>query len=343
MKLLIARFLQSQRSVALVYYANVLVLWGLIWLLEPTLAVAHFTYALLLSTTMFVCYLFIRWLRWLPIAKVHHQRVTSSDLDAYAHPQRHGTSEQQTTERLIHHLYQLAAKERMTIEQVHAQHVTFLYLWVHQMKLPISTLSLMMQQATPQTMQEQEQIASMREEIDRLHDGLEMAMSMARLNDFSLDYRIRPISLLAQVREVIQAKKRVWIRTRIFPEVIADEADWDVLTDAKWHHFVLEQIIQNAIKYSSQQRQQSHLTFHLSKSQQQIELAISDQGPGIPLEDLPRVYDAFFTGTNGRAYAGATGMGLFLVKRVCDELGHQIQIESTPGSGTTVRLMYEQA
>lgn len=69
-------------------------------------------------------------------------------------------------------------------------------------------------------------------------------------------------------------------------------------------------------------------------------LTIADQGPGIPPEDLPRVFEPFFTGENGRRFGGATGIGLYLVRRIVDELEHEIAMESAPGAGTTVRLTY---
>ncbi|WP_374709381.1 ATP-binding protein [Desmospora profundinema] len=68
-----------------------------------------------------------------------------------------------------------------------------------------------------------------------------------------------------------------------------------------------------------------------------------DEGPGIPPQDLPRVFDPFFTGENGRRFAQATGMGLYLVKQVVDALGHEIQIQSPPEGGTSVRVTYRRA
>ena len=67
-------------------------------------------------------------------------------------------------------------------------------------------------------------------------------------------------------------------------------------------------------------------------------LCIRDTGIGIAPEDLPRVFERSYTGLTGRADKRASGLGLSLCKRVCDNLGHGITIESVPGQGTTVRV-----
>lgn len=208
------------------------------------------------------------------------------------------------------------------------------------MKLPVSSLSLVVQQMEPKNVEEKEQLYGMMEEIEKLNQGLDIALSMARLTDFSLDYHLRPVSILEQVQEVIAARKKEMIRYKILPKIVAKDEDGVVLTDPKWHRFVLEQIVQNALKYTRQVKDESKLLFQLQKQKKKIQLSIQDEGPGIPPEDLPRVFDPFFTGQNGRKFAGATGMGLYLAKRVCDQLGHTLSITAVVGKGTTVTITY---
>ena len=59
-------------------------------------------------------------------------------------------------------------------------------------------------------------------------------------------------------------------------------------------------------------------------------------------EDLPRVFDRGFTGCNGRLEQRSSGIGLYLCRRILNQLGHSIEIQSTPGKGTQVRLHLEQ-
>lgn len=107
----------------------------------------------------------------------------------------------------------------------------------------------------------------------------------------------------------------------------------NVLSDSKWLSFVLEQIITNAVKYSDK------------NSTVQIEynnnvLKISDQGIGIAKSDLPRIFDQGFTGSNGRTHGEATGMGLYMARRVAKILDIKIDISSTENVGTTVKLIF---
>ena len=108
-----------------------------------------------------------------------------------------------------------------------------------------------------------------------------------------------------------------------------------MLTDEKWLLFVIEQVLSNAWKYT----RTGKVTISLEG---EATLVISDTGIGIAPEDLPRVFDRGFTGCNGRLEQRSSGIGLYLCRRILDQLGHSIEIQSTPGKGTQVRLHLEQ-
>ena len=67
---------------------------------------------------------------------------------------------------------------------------------------------------------------------------------------------------------------------------------------------------------------------------------VQDNGIGIPVHELPRVFDRGFTGSNGRSRGGSTGMGLYLCRRLADCLQIDLQITSEVGTGTTVSLTF---
>lgn len=85
---------------------------------------------------------------------------------------------------------------------------------------------------------------------------------------------------------------------------------WVILSDAKWLRFVLEQLLSNASKYSSRPDRDGQVIFRLSHAGGETLLEVADNGIGIPPEDLGRVFDPFFTGSNGRDYPQSTGLGL---------------------------------
>ena len=114
-------------------------------------------------------------------------------------------------------------------------------------------------------------------------------------------------------------------------QLVYTPIEMKVLTDEKWLVFVLEQILSNALKYTSTGKISVY-------TKGQNCLVIEDTGIGIWPEDLPRVFEKGFTGYNGRKDKKSTGIGLYLCKSVIDKLKHQIWIESEAGKGTKVYL-----
>lgn len=103
-----------------------------------------------------------------------------------------------------------------------------------------------------------------------------------------------------------------------------------MITDEKWLSFVIEQLLSNALKYTKE----GSISVFMEKDI----LYIKDTGIGIAKEDLPRIFEKGYTGYNGRRDKRASGIGLYLVKRICDNLNHKIKISSVAGEGTTAAL-----
>ena len=93
--------------------------------------------------------------------------------------------------------------------------------------------------------------------------------------------------------------------------------------------FVLKQLISNALKYTKKGN------IMISMDERKV-LKIEDTGIGITAEDLPRIFERGYTGYNGRKDKKATGLGLFLVKQILQQLNHSIEITSKVNTGTIV-------
>ncbi|WP_405098430.1 sensor histidine kinase [Oceanobacillus sp. FSL H7-0719] len=210
------------------------------------------------------------------------------------------------------------------------EHVTFINQWVHQMKTPLSVIELIIQD------HDEEELLSIREETDKLEKGLEMVLYAARLEVFEQDFHIQPVSLKHIIDQVIRENKRLFIKNRVYPEV--NITGLTVESDEKWLEFIINQVITNAVKYSAGKGGKAQI--FTDKTSEGTHLFIQDNGVGIPKSDLKRVFDAFFTGENGRVYRESTGMGLSLVREVCEKLGHKVEIESVQGEGTLVKLTF---
>ena len=146
-----------------------------------------------------------------------------------------------------------------------------------------------------------------------------MALCYVRLDSESSDFVIRKYSLDKIIKQAVRKFSGQFIRRKI--TLIYEPLNVDVLTDEKWLLFVVEQLISNALKYTKSGSVE--ITIKPEKM-----LSIRDTGIGIAPEDLPRVFERGYTGNNGRADKKATGIGLYLCKRICKALGHGIEMHS---------------
>jgi signal transduction histidine kinase len=173
-------------------------------------------------------------------------------------------------------------------------------------------------------------------ENEKLKSNLEQALNVLRLDEFANDYVPECIDLYELVSTVINEKRRDFIYSRVFPVLLDKRAN--VYTDKKWCGYMIEQVISNAIKYSEPG---SKVYFEIEIKEKHATLNIRDEGIGIPPEDLPRVFDLFYTGQNGRnTKNGATGIGLAMVKHIAKQLGHEVTLLSKKGKGTCVCFTY---
>lgn len=228
--------------------------------------------------------------------------------------------------------YQLYMERLCTAEDIQKNHLKFIDRWVHQMKTPLSVIEL--------TAQDLDEPASsnIREETERLKKGLHTVLNMARLRTIEEDFHIRPVFLESLIHEVNQQNKRYYIRNQIYPHLAIQSEGVTVETDEKWLFFILDQLLQNAVKYSVGRNQRIDLK--ICKTAGAAVLEIKDYGIGIPAHDLNRIFQAFYTGDNGRIFRESTGMGLYLTKEVADYLGHTLDVISNVEQGTTIRIHF---
>jgi OmpR family two-component system sensor histidine kinase YxdK len=117
-----------------------------------------------------------------------------------------------------------------------------------------------------------------------------------------------------------------------------NDQDLYILSDKKWIKFVIEQVLSNALKYSSEKS--NKVDIRLAKQNEQVILTITDYGIGIPEQDVKRVFEPYFTGVNGRKYHESTGMGLYLVKEILNRLAHDFSIDTEINKGTSFSIIF---
>ena len=159
-----------------------------------------------------------------------------------------------------------------------------------------------------------------------------MVLVYLRLDSESKDHVFRKCDLDQIVRGEVKKFAGQFIRRKI--GLRYEPLGCEVLTDEKWLAFVVEQVISNALKYT----EEGEIAITLEESKT---LCIRDTGIGIAPEDLPRIFEKGYTGYNGRADKKASGIGLYLCRRICTQLGHRIWAESAPGVGTVIKIDLE--
>ena len=195
--------------------------------------------------------------------------------------------------------------------------------WVHQIKTPIASMRLALQN---EDTAESRQLQS---ELGRIERYVEMVLTFLRLGADSTDYVIKEHELDDIVRGAVKKLAGDFINKKIKLEYT--ELNEKVLTDEKWLSFVVEQVLSNALKYTSE----GTVSIYTESPKT---LCIRDTGIGIAADDLPRIFENGYTGYNGRSDKKASGIGLYLCRRVCDKLGHGISAESRAGEGTVIRI-----
>lgn len=241
----------------------------------------------------------------------------------------------ESLDELLESQYKLYMDHINQIDADKEKHLTFIDRWVHQMKTPLSVIEL-----TAQNLDEPDS-SNIRAETEQMKMGLNTVLYMARLRTIEQDFRIHPVNLKSLIHEVNQDNKRFFIRNDVYPKLKEERSGITVESDEKWLLFILTQLIQNAVKYSSGKSKQ--IIISLYEHDEEAICEVMDFGVGIPEEDKKRIFQAFFTGENGRIYRESTGMGLFLVNEVTDYLGHRVEMDSTAGEGTSFRVVFPAA
>ena len=207
----------------------------------------------------------------------------------------------------------------------------YIELWIHEVKLPIATSKLIIEN------NKNEVTKNIEEELDQIENYVEQALYYARSSTVEKDYYINKCILKDIVNTAILKNKSNLILNKINIEL--ENLDLQVYTDSKWCIFILNQIIQNSIKYKKDMN--SILQINAKENKENVVLNIKDNGIGIKQEELEKVFEKGFTGTNGRIDGKkSTGMGLYLCKKLCEKLGLSIEIESKKDEYTQVKITF---
>lgn len=207
--------------------------------------------------------------------------------------------------------------------QDYADMVGYYTLWAHQIKTPIASMRLHLQN------EDSPLSRTLSADLRRIEQYVEMVLTFLRLGSDSTDYVFREQDLDKLVKGALRKFSPDFIDRKLTLHYTPLNAT--VITDEKWLSFVIEQVLSNALKYTPK----GSITISLVGEKT---LRIQDTGIGIAPEDLPRIFENGYTGCNGRRDRRASGIGLYLSKRICGNLGHTITASSEVDVGTTIDI-----
>ena len=217
-------------------------------------------------------------------------------------------------------------EEIADIVQERKEYKEYIETWVHEIKTPVSAMILLCEN------NKSEANRKILSQIEKANNLIEQALFYAKSEDVEKDYLIKEINLSGIMKNSLSSNKQFLISNNISIEMDIKDT---VFSDSKWIEFILNQIIINSVKYKA-----TSLKFVSKSINRRVDFEIQDNGIGIDESDLSRIFDKGFVGKNGREIEKSTGIGLYICKRLCDNLGIGISIKSKIHEYTVCTLSF---
>lgn len=238
-------------------------------------------------------------------------------------------------ENYYRHLLYISNKSMMeevsSIRRERLAYQEYIEQWVHEIKTPIAAMKLWSEN------QQVERKRDLMLQLERTEHYVEQALYYARSENVKNDFHIHEVDLSSCVHESLLSSKYLCMNSAVRMEI--PQTSYYVYTDEKWVVFILNQLIENAVKYRRQKDAMIRIT--IEEKEETMHMQVWDNGVGIHACDLPRVFEKGFTGENGRmSNSHSTGIGLYLCHQLCTSLGVDLHMNSVWKEYTCVELVF---
>lgn len=173
-------------------------------------------------------------------------------------------------------------------------------------------------------------------ESNRLTELVEELLEFSKFSSGQTPLTYSPVSLPDLVKETVETFQNHAERYQIFLEYQRQGEIPEIMGDSHRLKQVILNLLDNAVKYSPPG---GKIQTSLSYLNEEILLQITDNGYGIPKEDLPNIFEPFFQGGKNRKGKG-WGLGLPIVKKIIESHGGRIEIKSQENQGTVVTIFF---
>lgn len=207
----------------------------------------------------------------------------------------------------------------------------YIEMWIHEVKIPLASLVLALNNRNNAL------DSRTKSALKRMEDYVDQVLYYVRSENAEKDYFIKETDLAKVIKNVGIRNMDDLLDNKV--DFGVDKINYKVYTDSKWLEFILNQIINNSIKYK-RKIDNSYIKIYIEDGENVTRLVVEDNGIGIKASDIKEVFNKTFTGTNGREKSTSTGMGLYIAKNLCKKLGHRIEIESVENEYTRVFITF---
>ncbi|WOO37362.1 sensor histidine kinase [Anaerocolumna sp. AGMB13020] len=312
------------------YRINLILLLLILWIIFPLVSFlyAHelisILYALILYSFIVLVYIIIdiyfyqkRWRRLKVI--IENKKLELMELPLSCNALESSYQE------IITNLYNDMKANLLAMEKDYREQMEYYTMWMHQIKTPIAAMELTIKNSRSSL-----DNRIIEGELFKIEQYVEMALQYVKIKNLASDLVIREYELIEIIRTSVKKYASLFINKKL--SVTIEPSSFYALTDSKWISFIIEQLLSNAIKYTNK----GGIAIYADANK----LVIEDTGIGIRPEDLERIFEKGYTGYNGRLDKKASGIGLYLSKKVADAISIRIIIKSKLGLGTKAILEF---
>lgn len=190
--------------------------------------------------------------------------------------------------------------------------------WCHEYKIPLAATMLLVEKIDDVQVR-----MAMKEQLERMNRQTNSMLLGCKMQSNMLDLQIKKTSLKECIRASIKNNQFFLIQKGFAIQIDVEEY---VYTDQMWLTYVIDQMIDNAIKYSTENPM---LHFWTKKESEKILLYVEDHGEGIQQEDIRRIFEKGYTGKNQHnGKYKSTGFGLYMAKKILTKLNHTVSVSS---------------
>ncbi len=205
-----------------------------------------------------------------------------------------------------------------------SEDLEFITKWVHDIKVPISAMKLILE--SNDSLLPRDIFEKMEIEISKIQQKTQTIFYNIKSNTFYDDYKIGKAGTKKMVSDALKDYSSFFSYKKI--NISIEGKDYNVLTDEKWSGYIISQIISNAVKYTPVN---GNISIRTSRINNKTVISVKNSGKGIHPKDAGQIFNKGYTSSTERSGMNATGYGMYLSKKLCEMLGHELAVKTEYG------------